>query len=310
MRTTRMRALTGVAVVLLAAATLGCNRPGRPPRPTTTRPTPTSSTPTPTSSTPTPASGRYVDKVFTDIEQIATAATFGRATNNGAMVDLKLDMWAPAGDTATKRPVIVWMFGGAFIAGTRATMNSHAQDSARRGYVGVTIDYRLVSSIANILTGINNSYDDAITAANWLEANAAQYRIDPDAMVAGGVSAGGITAINTIVMPGRRGPATSPYAGAISNSGASLGSILGQNYSRPGQGPIIMFGGSTDTIVSYQNWQIPTCNGHKAQGNVCEFVAYDGLGHGVTSKIPELLTKSAEFTKRHVLVPKGYDGDM
>jgi dienelactone hydrolase len=287
-----LRALTGVLVTLLAAATLSCTQPPPTGQPPTTGP---------------PATGRYVESVFTDIEQVATATTFGQATNAGASVDLKLDMWAPTGDTASKRPVIVWMFGGAFIAGSRGMMNSYAQDSAHRGYVGVTIDYRLAASILDVLgTGINNAYDDAITAANWLKANAAQYRIDPDAIVAGGFSAGAINAVDVIVMPGRRGPATSPYAGAISNSGASQGAILGQNYSKAGQGPMIMFGGTTDNVVSYQNWQLPTCNNHKAAGNVCEFVSYDGLGHGVTSKIPELLNKSAEFTKRQVLAPKGY----
>ena len=37
-----------------------------------------------------------------------------------------------------------------------------------------------------------------------------------------------------------------------------------------------MFAGTADTIVSYANWQKPTCDQHKAKGNVCEFVSYQG----------------------------------
>ena len=104
---------------------------------------------------------------------------------------LKLDAWAPANDTATKRPAIVWGFPGAFVGGSRQGMNAYAQDSARRGYVGITIDYRLLQQPAgDINRGIIPAYIDTIAAGEWLRANAARYGIDPDAISVGGVSAG------------------------------------------------------------------------------------------------------------------------
>jgi acetyl esterase/lipase len=311
------RALTGVLVaVFLAAGLSSCTQPGWPGgarRTTTTRSTP------PTTSSP--VTGRYVEKQFENVDQIATGVTFkaGAARANGDKVDLKFDAWAPAGDTVTKRPAIVWMFGGAFIAGNRQTMNTFAQDSARRGYVGITIDYRLEASatpITNLLRGIYNAYDDSLAAADFLKANAAQYGIDPDALIAGGFSAGAITAVNDIVLPGSRGPATSPYAAAISNSGSSAmamvcsvissGSSTCQTESKAGQGPMILFGGDQDKIVNYK-WQKITCDNHRAKGNVCEFVTYPGESHGVISKIPDLLNRSAAFVKREALAAKGYD---
>jgi acetyl esterase/lipase len=288
MGTIKARALAGAVVALLLAGAVGCRKPPPP-----------------------PTGARYSQPVFTQIEKIATATTFGRAPNaSGAMTDLKLDMWAPAGDTVAKRPAIVWMFGGAFIGGARSMMSSYAQDSARRGYVGITIDYRLVRSQVNLVedvrVGAPGAYDDAIAAAEWLKSNAARYRIDPDAIVAGGFSAGAINAIDTIVLPGRRGPATSPYAAAISNSGASLGAITGGDDSAPGQHPIIMFAGVQDNVVRYKEWQIPTCEAQKAKGNVCEFVSYDGQGHGVGGKMADLLNRSAQFVVQQVLTPRGY----
>lgn len=287
MASIRSRAAVALAVVVIVAVP-GCNRPGRPGTGT-----------------------RYADQVFTRIEKIASAVTYANATGTGgARTDLKLDMWAPAGDTATARPAIVWMFGGAFIGGSRQMMANYAQDSARRGYVGVTIDYRLVAPQSNLVedvrVGAPIAYDDAVTAARWLRDNAARYRIDPSALVAGGFSAGAITAIDTIVLPGTRGPATSPYAAAISNSGASMGVILGGHDSAPGQGPIIMFGGTADNVVRYQDWQVRTCDDHKARGNVCEFVSYPGQGHGVFAEMDDLLNRSAAFVVQHVLTARGY----
>src|SRR5689334_11474048 len=88
--------------------------------------------------------GRYELPVFSEIEQVATGVEYATAIDYaGNPVSLKLDIWQPKDDTAERRPAVMWMFGGAFVAGNRATMNGYAQDSARRGYVGITIDYRL-----------------------------------------------------------------------------------------------------------------------------------------------------------------------
>jgi carboxylesterase type B len=116
--------------------------------------------------------------------------------------DLKLDAWAPAGDTATRRPAIVWGFPGAWIGGSRRAMAAYAQDSARRGYVGITIDYRLRGESRNMQTGIVPAYLDTIAAGEWLRANAERYGIDPDAIIVGGSSAGAMNAINAVTLPG------------------------------------------------------------------------------------------------------------
>jgi acetyl esterase/lipase len=321
------RALISVLAAVVLAMTLGsCTRPGWPwPRATTT----TRAVTTTTAGGPA-VHGRYVDKAFTNVSQIATGVTYKAAdAAAGYANDLKFDAWAPAGDKVTKRPAIVWAFGGAFVAGTRAMMNPDAQDSAQRGYVGITIDYRLQSGsgVLAVATGIVPAYQDMMLAGEWIRAHADEYGIDPDAIIAGGVSAGAINAVNTVILPGNQlvangifvpqgtvNPATTPYVAAISNSGAELGAIqtvvgMARNYSRPGQGPIIMFGGTSDTVVNYKNWQLKTCDDHKAAGNVCEFHSYANEGHGVISHIAELRNLSAAFVMREVLSKKGYSAD-
>jgi Carboxylesterase family len=266
------------------------------------------------------AGGRYAEQVFTDIEQIATGVTYkpaDPAADNPT--DLRLDAWAPAGDTATRRPAIVWGFAGAWVGGSRAAMTRYAQDSARRGYVGITIDYRLRGEgFDNYWPGIWPAYLDTIAAGEWLRANAARYGIDPDAIVAGGSSAGGMNAINAVTLPGAPlpyevppgtvNPERSPFAAAISNSGASAGRMVQpyQSVSRRGQAPIIMFGGLLDFVASYGNWQIPTCQDHQAQGNVCEFVTYWVGTHTLPAEFDDMQYRAAVFVKQRVLIPRGY----
>jgi acetyl esterase/lipase len=311
-KTTHPRTSTVAALVLVLSVSLlgACTRPGGPPTSTTT------------TTTGPGAPGRYRTPVFTGIEQIATGVTFKPANPSaGWPKDLKLDAWAPAGDTATKRPAIVWAFGGGFVGGNRQQMYNYAQDSARRGYVGITIDYRLLQQpITDINHGIVPAYLDTVAAGDWLEANAARYGIDPDAISVGGVSAGGMNAINAVTLPGAPLPAlpaawipagtvnatSSPYVAAISNSGAAAGPMGGTTSSRAGQAPIIMFAGTADTVVNYRNWQIPTCDQHKAKGNICEFVTYQGANHTLPAYTQDLLNRSATFVYQNVLAAKGY----
>jgi acetyl esterase/lipase len=297
---TKRRALIGALVAMVLISAAACNRPGRPGRSTTTRPAP------PTTGAPGPTTGRYVTRVFDGIDQVATGVAYKD--------DLRFDAWAPTGDPAAKRPAIVWGFGGGFIAGNRAQMNGAAQDSARRGYVGITIDYRLQTGggVLAMAGGIMPAYEDTAAAIRWLREHADTYRIDPDAIIAGGVSAGAINAINAVVLPGTRGPASGAADAAISLSGASasalicayLGNATCASDSKPNQGPILMFSGSADPIVLYPAQQA-TCANHRAAGNVCDQRVTQGAGHGPVP-MSVVLDEGAAFVMREVLIPKGY----
>ncbi len=46
--------------------------------------------------------------------------TYGSNTNYlGDSLELEMDIYYPVSDTFTKRPVVIWAFGGAFVSGER-----------------------------------------------------------------------------------------------------------------------------------------------------------------------------------------------
>lgn len=247
-----------------------------------------------------PDGTRYVDVVFEDVEITRDVVFHSTTTWQGEAIDLKLDIYQPAGDTATERPAVMWMFGGAWVTGNRGQMASFATDSARRGYVGVSIDYRIRPGASDILDGAMDAYDDAVAATEWLRANAARYRIDPDAIVAGGYSAGGINALNLLYTPGSRGPETSPVAGAVGIAGLSF------NEPTEGDPPALMHNGTNDAIVSHDAAKT-TCDTARRVGDLCRFYPYEGAGHEIAyTQQAQILERTADFIFEIVLVPMGY----
>jgi len=71
---------------------------------------------------------------------------YGSAVNHNAEeVDLLLDIFKPKGDDNCKRPIVVLVHGGAWIAGSKADNNIKfmARSFAKRGWVVAAINYRL-----------------------------------------------------------------------------------------------------------------------------------------------------------------------
>ena len=98
---------------------------------------------------------------------------------------LKLDLYRPS-DTKKPLPAIVCIHGGGWFKGDRSSMTNSAQVLASRGYVTVTISYRL-SGEAKFPAAIR----DCKASVRWLRANAEQYGIRPDSIGVVGLSAGG-----------------------------------------------------------------------------------------------------------------------
>jgi para-nitrobenzyl esterase len=120
-------------------------------------------------------------------------------------VDLYMDIVQPKGDTLSKRPVIVWAFGGGFVAGARGDMRTLCQAYAKKGYVCATIDYRLWSyfvggipdstQLTPVIIGAMHDMKAAIRMLRSTAANGNPYRIDVNNIISGGISAGAITAL-------------------------------------------------------------------------------------------------------------------
>lgn len=102
--------------------------------------------------------------------------------------ELKLDVAMPQ-TGAGPFPAVVFLFGGGWREGKRQDMNHFIEGMARMGYVGVTIDYRLVPQAR-----FPAQIEDCKAAVRWLRTNAAAYRIDPNRIGVVGFSAGGYLA--------------------------------------------------------------------------------------------------------------------
>ena len=99
--------------------------------------------------------------------------------------ELQLDLHRPAARSAPL-PAIVCFHGGGWSKGERGNLTLLAQALAARGFVVVTISYRL-SGEAKFPAALH----DAKAAVRWLRAQAATYGIDPAAIGVTGLSAGG-----------------------------------------------------------------------------------------------------------------------
>jgi acetyl esterase/lipase len=114
-------------------------------------------------------------------------------------VELKLDMCRPEGEGPF--PAIVFIHGGAWHAGSRQSYNYFVRKAAEKGYVAVTISYRLMkfdqSKKENTTAAptFPAQIHDAKAAVRWLRANAQNYHVDPDRIGVTGGSAGGHLAL-------------------------------------------------------------------------------------------------------------------
>lgn len=244
--------------------------------------------------------GRYLDVTFPEVEVDRDIVYRDTVDARGNPVSLALDVYRPAGDTATSRPTVMWMHGGFFSGGDKSHGARIATDYARRGYVAVSVNYRLrpfASHWRDTYLASLDAYDDAVAAVEWLRVHAADYGIDPEAIVAGGFSAGAVTAVNLAYLPGQRGPATSPVAAAIPEAG-----LL---YTAPAEGdpPILAFHGTDDGVTPFDNLD-HVCGLASSVGIACDLVTYAGGDHGTSRG--DVVQRGTTFMAEEVLEPRGY----
>lgn len=95
---------------------------------------------------------------------------------------LLLDLYLPKG--VTKPPLLMWVHGGAWRAGSRKNMPLGAL--VERGFAIASVDYRL-STVARFPANIH----DLKAAVRWLRAQAEEYHYDAAKIGIAGASAGG-----------------------------------------------------------------------------------------------------------------------
>ncbi len=108
----------------------------------------------------------------------------------GAHERQRLDLYAPSG--ADGRPVLLWVHGGGFVRGEKASdahpYNAHVgRWAARSGLIGAVMNYRLLPDARWPSGG-----EDVAAAVEWLVANVADSGGDPARIVVAGTSAGSV----------------------------------------------------------------------------------------------------------------------
>jgi len=110
----------------------------------------------------------------------------------GGGKDLKLNLARPEHSNGLL-PAIVYIHGGGWQGGSREMYRYDIEQAAKRGYVAVTVSYRLTDPDAHgkARHPFPAQIEDAKCAVRWLRANAEKYHVDPNRIGATGGSAGG-----------------------------------------------------------------------------------------------------------------------
>ena len=172
---------------------------------------------------------------------VRTATEYGRACvqTNPAIAKLAppsedclfVNVWTPATRAGERLPVMVWIHGGGFTAGTPAEQLYHGEWLARKGVVVVSVGYRLgvfgflahpeLSAESDRRVSGNYGLLDMIAGLQWVQRNIAAFGGDPRQVTIFGESAGAIAVSQLCASPLARGL----FHRAISQSGGSFGPI-------------------------------------------------------------------------------------
>lgn len=145
---------------------------------------------------------------------------------------LYLNVWTPAKHDTKGLPVLVYFFGGGFVAGDGSEPRYDGASMAKKGIVTVTINYRLnifgffahpeLSKEASYKGSGNYGLLDQNAALKWVQKNIAAFGGDPQKVTIAGESAGSIAVSAQMASPLSKGL----FAGAIGESGAGINPTL------------------------------------------------------------------------------------
>src|SRR5450631_1015221 len=172
---------------------------------------------------------------------IRAADQYGHACiqTNAAIVNLAapsedclyLNVWTPAKKASEKLPVMVWIHGGGFVAGTPAEKTYDGAWLAQNGVIVVSIGYRLgvmgflahpeLSAESDKHVSGNYGLLDMIAGLRWVQTNISAFGGSPNRVTVFGESAGAAAVSMLCASPLTKGL----FRGAIAESGASFAPV-------------------------------------------------------------------------------------
>lgn len=233
---------------------------------------------------------RYAEPVFDEVNTIV-GIPYSSAVKEGDTLPttLYLDFYEPVGDTLPKRPLVITVFGGAFVAGSRdfIDMQEYCTRLAQHGYAAASIDYRLLSIWnLNQTSLIRDAYmaaQDVSSAIRFFKYHYDEYRIDTEQVFLLGNSAGSIAILCELFMDEDERPAETfeePDLGSMHSSGFEEYA----GFSPAVAGAIPQWGGVMDLDVIDEEEYVPLCMLHGTDDTNVPYdsgYCYNGMLPGV-----------------------------
>ncbi len=174
---------------------------------------------------------RKADKFGPRAMQRAVFGDMGFRSNGLSEDCLYLNVWTPATSSGEKLPVLVYFYGGGFIAGDGSEGRYDGESMARKGIVAITVNYRLtvfgflahpeLTKESPHRSSGNYGLLDQHAALKWVQQNIAAFGGDPKKVTIAGESAGSFSVSVQMASPLSK----NLIAGAIGESGSLLGTL-------------------------------------------------------------------------------------
>lgn len=141
---------------------------------------------------------------------------------------LTLNVWVPTKRSSAKLPVMVWIYGGGFVAGTTSEARQDGTHLGQHGVVVVSMNYRLgvfgflvhpeLAKESGRNSAGNYGLLDQLAALHWVHDNIAAFGGDPENVTILGESAGSFSVSAQMASPLSKGL----FQKAIGESGAAF----------------------------------------------------------------------------------------
>ena len=200
---------------------------------------------------------------------IRTQIAYTQATPIGRLQPktLYFDFYTLPGHADTLKPLVITVFGGAFVAGSRTyeDMIAWCVQLARRGYAAATIDYRLLPpsqfTTDNLIRAGYMAAQDVSTAVRYFKAHCNEYGIDTNRIFLLGNSAGSVAILHQLYMDEDERPQATLEPEPLPAMHA-MGDSLLQRHTPDVAGAVLLWGALFDTTMIDLDERTPLCMIH------------------------------------------------
>ena len=220
--------------------------------------------------------GRFTKEVFSTNQYLGNLVYGPKVTDpkTGQPINLTMNMFLPPKEDAhARRPLVIFLHGGGFTAGTLGDEHlPWGTTCARLGYVAVSVSYRLSQKTDDNSLRLRRAVEDIRKAIKWLREHADDYGIDPFRIALEGCSAGGFAALSV---------AYDQPKGSYDLGIRAVGDMWGgmdTEKMEPTGAALCIIHGTADPLV-------PIAEAEKIRsraaelGILCEYHPFEGYGH-------------------------------